>query len=168
MGFEYKISSDDKTYTIHFSGEIDENADFSALNILPNKALVIDLNEVRYLNSMGLRSWIYWIRSLKSKQVQLRNCHPGIIHQINVLEGFLPLGGVVESFWVPYFCESCEKAFNEHASRGVDYQEVTADQSEMLNIPMEKPCPKCGETSDIDVIPSHFFKFLGKRTRRGA
>lgn len=151
---------------ISIQGSIDENMDFSSLKIGEAKNLILDLREVRSLNSMGLRNWVHWVKSFRGrKQLFLRHCPRVVVDQMNILQGFLPIGAVVESIFVPYYCESCDKEENVLAQRGRDYMEGSVDAREGQNLSPTKICPHCGKTSEMDVIPAKYFGFLKYRGR---
>ncbi len=151
--------------TLHLVGHIDESADFSKIECPESGALVIDLSEIPHLNSIGLRTWAHWIASLKKlSPIFFRKCTPSVINQVNVLEGFLPKGAVVESFYVPYYCEPCNKGFDILAERGKDFREATAEAGEHLAIASAAPCPNCGQPAPSDIIEGKYYRFL--KTKR--
>ena len=165
MSFEVSFEYREDTTIISFTGAIDENADFTSFKPVDTQHLILDLKEVNLLNSVGLRNWINWIRTLPNLEViEMRNCTVAVINQVSVLEGFVPLNGVIHSFEVPYLCDSCETEIAFWAKRGTDYQERTADKDEWNKIPTQMECPKCGKTSEMDVIAAKYFRFLSKKS----
>ncbi len=161
---QFKVFSGDTECSVHIEGPINENTIFSQIDLQGAKILILDLEHVRSLNSMGLRNWMLWIRSLKSRsQTFFRNCPRVVVDQMNILQGFLPMGAVVESFFVPYWCSSCEHEENHLATRGRDFMEGTVDTPEGLTLTETRPCPVCSGQMEWDIIPLKYFAFLKYR-----
>jgi anti-anti-sigma factor len=149
---------------VYIKGEIDEDAVFDFNLNIANKKLTIDLKELKYINSCGLRNWVNWMKKLKSNTIVVfRNCTRNVVDQLNILEGFGPVGAVVESFFVPYYCESCNYEESILVKRGQDYMEETSDAKELNKIPYTKECPSCKSSMEIDILPQKYFKFFQKR-----
>ena len=147
-----------------FRGDINENADFSDVSLVGAKEIVLDMAQIRLLNSVGLRSWLLWIKSFAGdSSLVFINCPRHVVDQMNILDGFLPLTARVESFLVPYYCEHCEKTDSVLAVRGKDYMEATADAKEGVTLPDEKPCPHCNQQMEMDVLKDRYFSFLKYR-----
>ena len=123
MSFEFKVGENENDGAlIELSGQIDELADFEKIELPQNaKRITIDLKRIKLLNSVGLRSWVLWIKSLDQSIIVLRHCPAVAVHQMNILEGFMPLKSTVESFEVPYHCESCGSDTMIWAKRGENY-----------------------------------------------
>lgn len=168
MATEFKIVNENNVVELHIVGRIDEETNFSSIQFPDVSRYVLDLDRVTGLNSMGLRNWIVWLKKFNklNKNILLvyRKCHADIVDQMNILQGFLPRGSIVESIYVPYYCSICNQVNTSLATRGVDYQEATVDSKEKINIPEFKSCTKCGAKAEIDVIPGKFFLFLKLRT----
>lgn len=161
---KFKIFSSPKDCTIHFSGAINENSDFSGMDLGAAKVLILDLHGVTSLNSMGLRNWVNWVKGVKNKmQLHFRQCPRVVVDQMNVLQGFLPMGAVVESFFVPYHCDACQHEENYLATRGKDYMEGTVDTRDGIVMPETRPCPVCAAQMDWDIVPLKYFSFLKYR-----
>lgn len=150
--------------TLSIRGVINENTDFSQIDLKSAKLVYLDLKEVKTLNSMGLRNWVLWVKQIKdSTQMIVRHCPRTVVDQMNILHGFLPMGAVVESFFIPYTCSSCQHEENYLAIRGRDYKEGTVDSKEGASILNTRPCVKCKETMEMDVVPARYFNFLKYR-----
>ena len=165
MSFEYKVSENDQDGAlVQFFGEVDEHADFSGIQLPASQGrITIDLKGLNLLNSVGLRSWVLWIKSIEQDIIVLKNCPSVAVHQMNILEGFMPLKTVVESFEVPYHCESCGQDTMTWAKRGEHYFERTADKAQWIKLPDTVKCENCGEASGLDVISAKYFHFLNSR-----
>ena len=161
MKFSIEETSEGKK--LFLSEEIDENASFSDLETIKTKVLIVDLNGIRKLNSMGLKKWIMWTRSQAGTQFVFSRCPAAIVNQMNILEGFLPQGSIVDSFYIPYKCDSCGAEHSQLAQRNFDYQEATNDQPLRIALASTRPCENCDETMEWDVIEKLYFRFLSPR-----
>ncbi len=162
---KFKLDTQTHPPTLSLIGDIDESSDFTKAEVPKSGAIAIDLSEIKHVNSMGLRAWVEWITKLKHlSPIFYRRCSSSVINQINILDGFLPRGSIVESFFVPYHCEPCDNTFNYLAQRGRDFREVTLEQPELNAIPTSMTCPNCGKMAEADIIEGRYLKFL-KRSR---
>ncbi len=160
---KYLIEDTEDGKKLVLSDALDENANFSELEKLKIKNLTVDLDGVRKINSMGLKKWIALTRSQQGTHFVLRRCPAPIVNQMNILEGFLPQGAIVDSFYIPYKCESCGVEQLQLAQRNFDFQEATNDQPVRIALPPTRPCESCGETMEWDIVEKAYFKFLSPR-----
>lgn len=139
---------------VELTGSIDEDADFKELSGLAQKKIVFDFNGVTMINSCGIREWIKFVDDLSiSSHIVYENCPQIIIEQINMVHGFVPNGAMINSFYAPYYCESCGKEAKIH---------LNAQDVKNRKAPKVK-CPHCGqEDADFDAIEAQYFSFLGK------
>ncbi len=138
---------------ISVSGHIDEDADFTGTELSGNK-IVFDLEKVEAINSCGIREWIKWIKSSPdSSKVVYKNCPKIIIDQVNMVAGFLPNNGSVDSFYVPYYSEESGDEKMVLFKQGVEYNgsDIT---------PPSDVKDGDGEEMEMDVIEAKYFKFL--------
>lgn len=158
------VSKEGPDITISLKGTINEDAKFVPLEGEDSKRLIFDLEQIALINSCGLRNWVQWMaKESPHSQVVYKKCPKQLVDQINILEGFMPRGAIMESFYVPYYCESCGFEENFLAKRGTDYKEGSADSPEELTIPLVKTCPKCEARLEADIVPDKYFKFLKYR-----
>jgi anti-anti-sigma regulatory factor len=142
--------------SVTLKGHIDEDATFSGLELGGASKVVVDLAGVSAINSCGIREWIKWIRTAPSNsKVVYRNCPKVIVDQINMVAGFLPDNGKVESFYVPYFSDS---SGNE---KMILFREGAEFKGNELFPPGEVK-DESGEAMEMDVIEAKYFKFLQK------
>ncbi|HWU43212.1 MAG TPA: hypothetical protein VN132_07240 [Bdellovibrio sp.] len=100
---DVKMEKASNKLVVKMSGTIDEDADFSRLDLKGNTAVDIELSGVKSINSCGIREWIKWIGTAGAAPVTFNNCPKVIVDQINMVDGFLPSTGKVNSFYVPYY-----------------------------------------------------------------
>ena len=147
-----ELSQGNEGTVIKISGPIDEDAVFPAAS---GAKVTLDLQGVTLINSCGIREWMNWLKHLdKNSKIELRHCPKVIVDQINNVDGFLPKGGAVESFLVPYYCENCGILSSK--------QYLTADVVKKGASAIDKTyaCDKCKAQVEMDVIPSKYFLFL--------
>lgn len=148
---------------VSFDGFINENVRFDQLPIAPASNLIFDLAGVALINSLGIRGWVTWMRSMRAKSFIFRRCSKAVVDQINILEGFLPPGSVVESFLVPYHCDACQKGEMILFRQGHEFEKGTPDHPEKITPPGDVECPICRTRMEMDVIETKYFRFLKYR-----
>lgn len=144
----------------HVSGYVGENSGLFDLNVQGSKKVVIDLSGVNYINSVGVKNWITWTgRMPKNIPIEFENCPALIVNQVNMVAGFIPKTGSVESLFAPFICEDCSVEENHLLRRGADYDYAQGNAPYSLNLP-EHLCPKCGKPMELDALEMKFFAFL--------
>lgn len=141
---------------VTFAGHIDEDAQFANLDLNGASKVVVDLDGVTAINSCGIREWIKWIRTAPSNAtVVYKNCPKVIVDQINMVTGFLPDNGKVESFYVPYYSDASGDEKMVLFKEGVEFK-----GGEIF--PPAEVKDSSGEVMEMDVIEAKYFKFLKK------
>lgn len=95
---------------LKLKGIIDEdNPLASAVKKLEGRTVVIDLADVKRINSCGVRDWVNWLADLEAsgKRVILVKCSPTIVNQLNLVNNFVG-HALVKSFFAPYYCARCD------------------------------------------------------------
>lgn len=154
-----KIAKTEKggVLSIRLSGSIDEDFTLSEKDFGSSKNIALDVGGIDLINSCGCREWIKLMKTVKpGVSLSFANCPKIFIDQVNLLKDFIPPSGAIESFNVPYFCESCSK---------ITLQKYSVSQ--LANGPKDvsenMTCSHCGKQSELDVIPNTFFRFLPKK-----
>ena len=143
---------------VRVSGDIDENADFSALvgELSSGRPVKLNLREVQRINSVGVREWVDFIRAASSAaDVTLEECSAAIVTQLNMIANFCGEAKVA-SIMAPFVCDSCG---HEDA--------ICVVVSDVRAVPelASRPCPKCSDSMELDDIPENYFGFaLGAAT----
>jgi len=141
---------------VRLQGHIDEDAQFAALGLDGAKKVVLDLDSVTAINSCGIREWIKWIRTAPANsQIVYQKCPKVIVDQINMVAGFLPVNGKVESFYVPYYSEESGNEKMILFREGTEFK-----QGEVY--PPDAVKDESGQAMEMDVIEAKYFKFLKK------
>jgi len=142
--------------TVEFSGEIDENADFSELRRRLRGSVVFHLAGVRRINSCGVREWVNFVRDMPSvTELTFSHCSPAIVTQLNMIYNFRGQARV-RSFYAPYVCENCH---NEE-EKLLDVQSQFPN-GEVGSVP-EFSCESCSEPMEFDDLPERYLSFLSE------
>ena len=136
-------------------GVLDENAEpkFKELHKELANKIVIDLGGVWRINSVGVMLWLAFMRSLGTRKVAFRRCHPVIVEQLNTVMDFRGMAKI-ESILAPYFCSSCNREQNEELVIGRDVSPTNLSQ-----FPARK-CSQCHSAMQFDDIPDRYLGFL--------
>jgi predicted RNA-binding Zn-ribbon protein involved in translation (DUF1610 family) len=139
---------------LSFAGMIDENIELPDLKEEIAGRVIVDLENLTMINSLGCRNWSKWLKGIKAKQgIVLRHCSPPFISQVNILQNFVPPEVKIESLLVPYYCPNC------------NHTETTRFEREVASsAPEESPCPSCGGAMEINIDRAKYFHFLGKQS----
>jgi len=91
------------------AGPIDDLAGPSLRSTLPQmkKQVLINFSEVEYFNSLGIRTWVNFLRVLRDgRQVAYEHCPMDFLQQINMMPA-LSQGVEIQSFQAEFACKSC-------------------------------------------------------------
>jgi anti-anti-sigma regulatory factor len=151
------VARDDqaKAHVITLSGQIDDDADLSALGPSLHLPVVVDLDGITFINSLGVRTWVVFLEGLRARHIPvvLRRCSEAMIDQMNMIMEARGHASV-ESFYAPYSCPSCGLE-----TRGLLEVAVYAPALRR-HAPPRLPCPSCGGDMNFDDIPSRSLLFL--------
>ena len=111
MEYSLSVSNDAKLVTL--MGLINEDAELVfqnlALELKDVKKAIFNFAQIKSINSLGVRAWVSFLRGIsESHEVVFTECTSDVIMQINMIPSFLGKG-VVESFFVNYVCDVCNK-----------------------------------------------------------
>jgi hypothetical protein len=155
MAFAINSKVEGATVMVSVTGNVDEDAGFQPVDVGTATAVVLDLNGVTAINSVGIREWIKWVKAFPpTAQLSVRNCPKIIVDQINMVAGFLPPGTRIESFYVPYYSDATG---SEKMVLFVNGREFKDDGSIDFSAEIKDDS---GEVMEMDVIEAKYFKFL--------
>lgn len=154
-----------RQHEIIVEGVIDERSKIFDLTIEENTDIIIDLMKMICINSIGIKMWMEWVYKLpKSVVLHLSNCPFLIINQSVTVKGFISENSYLESFFVPYYCNSCGSEKYHLLSRGTDYEYKTPSKEAKATFPDKFKCFKCPKGQlEPDFIVDKTFLFLGLR-----
>jgi hypothetical protein len=153
--YDIKIEKSGGNYKVHVAGVLDEDTDFSPHSLAGSAQIEMHLKDVKGINSCGIREWIKWIGTAEKAQVTYFECPKIIVDQINMVQGFLPSGGKVMSFFVPYYCDDSGEEKNILFSHGKEYTDTTVTSPASVK-------DSAGNDMEIDVVEAKYFKFIQK------
>lgn len=137
------------------AGSIDEDADFTQLNLTGASQIEIDMGGLKSINSCGIREWIKWMGTAPSANISFNQCPKVIVDQINMVDGFLPGNAKVHSFFVPYYNDDSGVEKNVLFRLGTEFGENSVT-------PPAEVKDEEGNVMEMDVIESKYFKFIKK------
>lgn len=139
-------------------GAIDENCRLPELPASIVVPLRIDLSGIKSINSVGCREWTVWLKKVQALGgIHLYRCPSVFISQVNILVGFVPEDIVIESFYVPYYCESCGAEESVLYERGKHFTDINAIVPKETII-----CPVCSASMGLDVVKERYFNFKSR------
>ena len=154
MSFSISKKPEGQSLVFEIAGNVDEDANFTPPDSGGATSIVLDLEKIGAINSVGIREWIKWVKSFPAAaKLTVRRCPKIIVDQINMVAGFLPQGTTVASFYVPYYADS---SGNERMVLFENGKEFGAGG---LKPPTEVK-DDSGEVMEMDVIEAKYFKFL--------
>lgn len=152
---EYSLSQIPDGKNVSLMGLINEDSDLTFQHILAEikeeKKVVFNFSQVKSINSLGVRAWVSFLRNIEEKcEVIFAECTSDVIMQINMIPSFLGKGKV-ESFYVNYVCEICNKE---------DKKLIFTKDIAPKSIP---PTPVCGAEDcgiQTEELEEEYFVFL--------
>lgn len=149
-GLKIEVNKNGAEVIALFSGQIDEDADFSPLQGKSAQTLVLDLEGVTLINSCGIRDWIEFQKSLSSDmKLVYRKCPQVIVEQLNIVKGFIRENSVIESFYAPYYNEEKDEE-----------KKVLLRPEQVLNGKAPELKDDDGNVLEFDEIEAQYFSFL--------
>src|SRR5690606_12255057 len=94
-----------------------------------------DLSQVNYINSLGIREWINFLKEASIQGYEFHACSIAFVLQASLAPDVLGRG-TVASFFAPYHCEQCE-----HGEERL-LQSATVLAAENREPPIYQ-CPSC-------------------------
>jgi len=147
---------------VTLDGSIGETTQLFSIPLAGITELVVDMSTVTYINSIGVRHWILWtVKVPLACKVKLENCPFVIVSQASTVLGFVTPNMSIDSFRMPYTCESCHYEGYVSAKRSKDYEYSTPTTPKRTNVPPKLECPKCHKPTFVpDFLFDKTFKFL--------
>jgi predicted RNA-binding Zn-ribbon protein involved in translation (DUF1610 family) len=131
-------------------GRIDDGSPLGELaaQVTPGD-VSIDTDGVTFINSIGMREWMRFVRALKARgRVTFERVASVLIMQMNLLPEFD--GAPITSFHAQYACPSC-------GAEAVPLVDVVAHAEELRGMRAPKlPCPECGKPMDLADFPERY------------
>lgn len=165
MNFNYTfIALDNNNYELTLSGYLEESSELPKSLPLDNaQALYIDFEELKFINSGGIKTWVNFANYLEAfddTTIVYKNCHRVMIDQINLISGLLPNNASVLSLYIPIYCTKCEKSYEVFQLT----HQIEDNFKDILNRAKPAKCNSSNvcEDLEVDIFPELYFKFLNK------
>lgn len=151
MSSSLKVDVKESENEVIFSlaGQIDEDADLSQL-ATAKKKITFDLDGVELINSCGIRDWVSFQNNLSDDcSIVYKNCPQVIVEQLNIIKGFIKEGGIVESFYAPYYNEAKDEEVK-----------ILIKPAEVVDSKAPSKKDNEGNELEFDEIELQYFNFL--------
>jgi len=156
QGVQYTLkTTDSKTVDVVLAGILNEDSEIAlqglviALQGFEN--IIFDFNGLATINSLGVRAWVLFLRQVEThRTLVFKACSAQVIHQVNMIPNFLGKAHI-ESFWVNYICESCDK---------IEKKLIQTSSLPAKTAPTPPPCPSCQKSMESEEIEDEYFAFL--------
>lgn len=151
----WTIEGEAPNTTVVFEGEINETFLYDKLaDALSDRggALTFDLAAIRRLNSVGVRQWVNFMRTLAEVDeigdITFSRCSIAVISQVNMIHDFLGRAKII-SFYAPY----AHSESGEEEERLLEVKDITD--------PLDPPTFKDDEGEwEFDEMPERYFEFM--------
>jgi anti-anti-sigma regulatory factor len=140
---------------LRFAGRIDDSAQLSTLaGKLPKGPIVLDTEGVTFINSIGMREWIRFVRAAREggRQITLERVADVLMTQMNMIKELHGL--TVASFHAQYACGSC----NYEGQPLIDA--IANQQALQMLAPPRPPCPECGAPMELADFPERYLSIF--------
>ena len=155
MSLSWRIKERAGFTNVEFTGEIDENTDFSELTNRLQGKVVFHLQQIRRINSCGVREWINFVRDLPNvEELTFSHCSAAIVGQLNMIFNFRG-NATIRSIYAPYICDECDIEVEK-------LLDIETSFPNGIDEPPEFPCDRCGEMMEFDDLPDHYLAFLSE------
>ena len=132
-------------------GRIDDSCALGELAPqVPAGGVSIDTSGVTFINSIGMREWMRFVRSLRERgPIRLEHVADVLMLQLNMFSE-MASSVMVTSFHAQYACPAC----GAEATPLIDA--VAHAQSLRALIAPKLPCPECGAAMDLADFPERY------------
>ena len=138
------------------AGRIDERSHVGDLaEMIDEPSIAIDLSGVTYINSLGVRDWVSFLRVLAKRDVTLtlERCAEVMVLQMNMIVDARGAAKVA-SFYAPFACDAC----GWEGATLVETDEVAPMVS--AGRAPEIECPDCKQQARFADFVDRYFLFL--------
>lgn len=148
---QVSIEHQDSTTKLILTGPLDEKAGPILSGLLPQikRSVDIDFAHVEYFNSLGIRSWVNFLRILlDGRAVSYSNCPMEFVQQICMMP-VLAKGVEVKSFSADFSCQNCGQEIKQDFACEIGKQALMDQMEAQL-------CKDCGQHAalqeDVDAL----------------
>jgi CheY-like chemotaxis protein len=149
----WELVPDTDPQLVVFMGDLTESTEFGDLAERLTGSVEFDLAGIRYINSTGVRSWVYFLESLEHlADYGFARCSPPFARQASMIPRMLGRGRVISQY-VPYICEQCGR-------EEIELLELAPDVTLQDLAQRRFDCPACQSVLSLDDIPEKLFGYL--------
>lgn len=157
-----QLKKNGTVFEISLEGPIGETSPLFTTDIKAATALVLDLEKVTYMNSVGVKNWIQWTVQIKPTcELKMKNAPLMFVNQASTVRGFLPRHAVIESFAAPMICPECNTEKSFLMTVNTNYKYATPAEPSKMEAPNVK-CPKCNADMETDFLIKKTATFLDR------
>lgn len=150
---QYSAQDENNKTILLLAGQVDESFPAELASIKVGAELVINLDQVKMINSLGIREWIKYMTAMASKKIEFIKCPKIFIDQVNMVQGFIMPNCKIVSFYVPYFNEDNNIEKNVLYTFGKEFGDGFLNVKQNMKL-------EDGTELDLDVVEQKYFKFL--------
>lgn len=148
------VKEDQDTVTLSLAGDINAQFAWPAVPNAAGKKIMINLNGVQYINSVGVKNWIRTYPFL-GKKVELYEVNVHMMDSFNMTPA-MQFDCKIKSFYLPVYCQKCEEKFELISADDVNFSDDPKIQL--------KPC-SCGLMPEIDTDVDMYLTCIDMSTR---
>lgn len=160
MEFEAKVLGTLADPTISLVGDLTAPHAFPLKVTKDHRSITFEMDGFTRMNSIGVRQWDQWMAALRAANpklvIKLVNIPYFFVELFNVIHEFVPRPYVVNSFYLQYYCDSCEKPVDVLVSG-----QSGAFPKSVKDLPAMN-CDVCQSQLQMDFVSDRIFFFLEK------
>jgi CheY-like chemotaxis protein len=139
---------------VRIHGDFTESTDFRRLidRLRDEQRIEFLMREVRYVNSVGVRSWCDFLTALGDKEYTFRHLSSSFVTQVAMMPAIIGAGQVL-SFEAPYYCAACDR----DDLRLLEADSIVVEGAEI--VPPALRCGICRGALRFDDIPERYLAF---------
>lgn len=119
----------------------------------PFKRCSFNFRDIQYINSLGLRAWLSFLKHIqKERDITFEECAPIVVNQINFIEDFRGIGKIV-SFYGFFSCTKCDHESSYLFDTTKGYKKIIEEVSQIS-------CEKCKSGMELEEDEDAYFRFL--------
>ena len=149
---QIQINQTSEGVVLLFSGDMDQAFPFPDPAIINHSVIIMDFSELKLINSIGVRNFIFFIQALIAAKIIYRNCPCLLVNQFNMVKSMVTSQVFVESFYAPYYAPIS----HEEMDLLISSKEV------QRGVAPKRSHPTTGEVLEFDDIDERYFFFLRK------
>lgn len=149
----WELVPDSDPQIVLFMGDLTESTEFGDLLDEISGEVEFDVAGIRYINSPGLSSWVYFLDALRGvKSYSFSRLSPPFARQASMIPRMLGKGRVLSQF-VPYYCEECgrEELHLLKVKKDTDVEDLAESGFQ---------CAACEHPLTLDDAPEKLFGYL--------